>query len=40
MLADFKKNSKYSFWKTIRVAKGLDPDLERRSVSPDQGQNC
>ena len=40
--ADFFHNlpfSKHSFRNTIRVSNGLDPDQDRRSVSPDLGPN-
>ena len=40
--ADFFSNltfSKDSFRNTIRVSNGLDPDQDRRSVSPDLGPN-
>ena len=31
--------SKNSFWNTIRVSNGLDPDQSRHSVSPDLAPN-
>ena len=43
--ADFFQNElfqkkKKTFRNTIRVSKGLDPDPDRCSVSPDLGPNC
>ena len=32
--------SKLTFWNTIRVSNGLDPDRDRHSVGPDLGPNC
>ena len=32
--------SKSSFSNAIRVSNGLDPDQDRRFVSPDLGPNC
>ena len=29
-----------SFWITIRVSNGLDPDRERHSIGPDLDPNC